>query len=53
MGVSRLKRKEKRNKAKANNRVEKIKQLMKRPAIKNVDIEAIKESFKEKAAAQA
>jgi hypothetical protein len=45
MGVTRLKRKEKRNRANANARVAKIKQLTKRPVIKNVDIEKIKEEF--------
>lgn len=34
-----------RNKAKANNRVKRIKQLTKMPVIKNVDIEEIKKSF--------
>ncbi len=45
MAVTRLKRKEKRNRAKANNRVQAIKQLTKKPIIKNVDIEAIKQEF--------
>jgi hypothetical protein len=49
MAVTRLKRKEKRNRAKANNRVQAIKQLSKKPIIKNVDIEAIKQEFAAKA----
>jgi hypothetical protein len=51
MGVTRLKRKEKRNLAKAVNRTAKIKQLMKRPVIKNVDVEAIKAEFAKNATA--
>jgi hypothetical protein len=49
MAVTRLKRKEKRNRAKANNRVARIKQLILKPVIKNVDIEAIKQDFAAKA----
>ena len=45
MGVTRLKRKDLRNKSKANNRVSRIKQLTATPVIKNVDIEAMKASF--------
>jgi hypothetical protein len=48
MGVTRLKRKGKRNKSIANARVAKIKQLTLRPVIKNVDIEKIKEEFASK-----
>lgn len=48
MGVTRLKRKEKRNRAVAKARVAKIKQLAARPTIKNVDIEEIKKSFESK-----
>lgn len=51
MGVTRLKRKEKRNRAKANNRQAKIKQITAKPVIKNVDIEAIKKEFAAKAGA--
>ncbi len=51
MGVTRLKRKEKRNRAVANNRVERIKQLIKKPIIENVDVEAIKAEFEAKAKA--
>lgn len=46
MGVTRLKRKDLRNKSKANNRVSRIKQLTATPVIKNVDVEAIKAGFK-------
>ena len=45
MGVTRLKRKDRRNKSKANNRVSRIKQLIAKPVIKNVDVEEIKASF--------
>lgn len=51
MGVTRLKRKERRNRAKANDRIAKIKQFTTKPVIKNVDIEAIKKEFEEKKAA--
>jgi hypothetical protein len=50
MGVSRLKRKDRRNKTVATNRQDKIKELMKRPKIKNVDMEAIKADFAAKLA---
>jgi hypothetical protein len=43
-----LKRKDRKNKARANNKIQKIKQLLTRPEIKNVDVEAIKASFAEK-----
>ena len=49
MGVTRLKRKEKRNRAVANNRVARIKQLLKKPEVVNVDVEAIKAEFAAKA----
>ncbi|MCU0355043.1 MAG: hypothetical protein MUD08_15085 [Cytophagales bacterium] len=52
MGVTRLKRKEKRNRAVANNRVARIKQLLKKPDVVNVDVEAIKAEFAAKAAAK-
>jgi hypothetical protein len=45
MAVTRLKRKGKRNRAVANARVAKIKQLTAKPVIKNVDIDKIKEEF--------
>ena len=48
MGVTRLKRKERRNRAVATNKQTVIKQLMKRPKIKNVDVEAIKAEFAKK-----
>ncbi|MGV3560636.1 hypothetical protein [Larkinella arboricola] len=48
MGVTELKRKDKKNKARANNKIARIKQLLRRPDIKNVDVEAIKASFAEK-----
>jgi hypothetical protein len=46
MGVTRLKRKDRKNKARANNRVARIKQLLSTPVIKNVDIEELKAGFK-------
>jgi hypothetical protein len=49
MGVTRLKRKERKNRAIANNKQSAIKDLIKKPIIKNVDIEAIKKEFAEKA----
>jgi hypothetical protein len=52
MAVTRLKRKERRNMAKANDRQAKIKQFTTKPVIKNVDIEAIKQEFAEKKAAK-
>ncbi len=45
MAVTRLKRKDRRNKAVANNKTAAIKQLLQRPEIKNVDIEEMKKSF--------
>lgn len=48
MGVSALKRKDRKNKSRANNRQQRIKQLLARPEIKNVDVEAIKAQFAEK-----
>lgn len=51
MGITELKRKGRRNRAIANNKVSAIKQLLRKPTIKNVDIEAIKASFAEKKAA--
>ena len=49
MGVTRLKRKEKRNRAIAKAKVSRVKQLMARPVIKNIDIEEIKKTFAAKA----
>ncbi len=51
MAVTELKRKDRKNKARANNKVAKIKELLRRPEIRNVDVEAIKASFAEKKAA--
>ena len=48
MGVTRLKRKGLRNKAKAKTRQENIKKLTKQPPIKQVDVEAIKAEFEKK-----
>jgi len=50
MAVTRLERKVKRNRIKAVKRQNRIKQLLKKPVIKNVDVEAIKASFANKAA---
>ncbi len=48
MGVTRLKRKEKRNRSVAKARVAKIKELSLKPVIKNIDIEEIKKGFEAK-----
>lgn len=48
MAVTELKRKGRRNKSTAKNRVTRIKQLLMKPEIKNVDIEAIKAEFEAK-----
>ncbi|GAA4451587.1 hypothetical protein GCM10023189_13640 [Nibrella saemangeumensis] len=48
MGVTELKRKGRKNRARANNATSRIKQLTSRPEIRNVDVEAIKASFAEK-----
>ena len=45
MGITRLKRKAKRNKQTAAKRQHSIKQLSSKPVIKNIDKEAIKASF--------
>lgn len=45
MGVTELKRKGRRNKAVANNRTATIKNLLRKPEIRNVDVEAIKAQF--------
>lgn len=45
MGVTRLKRKDRKNKARANNKINRVKQLNAMPVIRNIDIEAIKASF--------
>lgn len=51
MGITRLKRKDRRNSNRANARVARIKLLTTKPVIKNIDVEAIKKSFEEKKAA--
>ena len=48
MAVTRLERKDRKNKARAINKNENIKQLSRKPVIKQVDIEAIKKEFAEK-----
>lgn len=48
MAVTRLKRKDRRNKAVAKNKVARIQQLNSKPVIKNVDVEAITEEFASK-----
>jgi len=45
MSVTRLKRKDRKNKARANNRVARIKQLTKLPVVKIFDIEELKAKF--------
>jgi len=48
MGVTELKRKSRRNKAVANNRTATIKNLLRKPEVRNVDVEAIKAQFEAK-----
>ena len=45
MAVTRLKRKDRKNKARANNKQAVIKQLLRTPVIKNVDVEELKAQF--------
>ena len=45
MAITRLKRKDRKNKARANNKQRVIKQLLTVPVIKNVDVEALKAQF--------
>lgn len=45
MATTRLKRKDRKNKARANNRISRIKQLLVVPVIKNVDPEGLKAQF--------
>lgn len=45
MGVTDLKRKGQKNKTRASNRIAQIKDLLRKPDIKNVDVEAIKAEF--------
>jgi hypothetical protein len=50
MAVTRLKRKHRKNIARANNKQRVIKQLLSTPVIKNVDIEELKAQFTQNAA---
>jgi hypothetical protein len=52
MAVTRLERKVKRNRINATKAQNRIKQLLRKPVIKNVDIEAIKASFNKKEGAK-
>lgn len=45
MGVTQLKRKSRKNRAIANNKVAKIKELSLKPKIVKVDVEALKQEF--------
>jgi hypothetical protein len=47
MAVTRLKRKGQRNRTTSKQRISSIKQLTATPVIKNIDVEAIKEGFKD------
>ncbi|KAA3438499.1 hypothetical protein [Rufibacter hautae] len=53
MAVTRLKRKDRKNKARQNNKVRVIKQLLMTPVIKNVDVEELKARFTSAPAASA
>lgn len=46
MAVTQLKRKSRKNRAVANNKVAEIKRLTQRPDIKKVDVEELKAAFK-------
>lgn len=48
MAVTRLQRKVKKNRMNATKAQNRIKQLLRKPVIKNIDIEAIKDSFAKK-----
>jgi hypothetical protein len=48
MGVTALKRKDRRNKTVAQNRIAQIKRLTLKPTVKLVDVEEIKASFEKK-----
>lgn len=48
MAVTRLKRKHRKNIARANNKQRVIKQLLSTPVIKNVDVEELKAQFANK-----
>jgi hypothetical protein len=45
MGVTQLKRKSRRNRAIANNKIDAIKQLSLKPVIRKVDVETLKQEF--------
>lgn len=45
MGGTSIKRKERKNRVKSKKRLEAVRRLTKRPVLKNIDIEAIKEDF--------
>lgn len=51
MAITRLKRKDRKNKARANNKQTVIKQLLRVPVIKNVDVEELKAQFGNKSGA--
>ena len=53
MAITRLKRKDRKNKARQNNKQRVIKQLLSTPVIKNVDIEELKARFTTAPAAKA
>ena len=53
MSVTRLKRKHRKNIARANNKQHIIKELLRTPVLKNVDIEELKANFPKKGAAGA
>ncbi|MFB9862646.1 hypothetical protein [Rufibacter immobilis] len=53
MAVTRLKRKDRKNKARQNNKTRIIKQLLSTPVIKNVDVEELKARFTTAPAAEA
>ncbi|GGK70494.1 hypothetical protein ACD591_04085 [Rufibacter glacialis] len=53
MAVTRLKRKDRKNKARQNNKQRIIKQLLSTPVIKNVDVEELKARFASAPAANA
>jgi hypothetical protein len=48
MGGTSIKRKERKNRVKAKRRQQDVKLLTKRPVLKNIDVEAIKETFNKK-----
>jgi len=48
MAITRLKRKDRKNKSRATNKISKIRYLNRKPVIKQVDIEKIKDEFTHK-----